>query len=308
MSIERVMLKPGFLQTADWAKFQQSLGRQVFNYDQAGIAALVIKNKLPLGKSWLYIPRGPELDLNSMTGGLTNPVNNFIAWLRVLAKKEKAIFIKVEPTTDNVAQILATHKFRNSRRTVQPTKTVVLDLEKTEADLLAAMHHKARYNIRVAEKHGINVVESTAGDVFWKLMQQTTRRDKFTSHPKTYYRALLEQLHGGTMHTKLFIAQHQDRPLAAALVLFYGDTAYYLHGASDHHYRQLMAPYLLHWEIIKRSQALALKQYDLWGIDANKWPGVTRFKLGWGGKTIEYPGAFDLTTSWFWFSLYKLFK
>ena len=67
-----------------------------------------------------------------------------------------------------------------------------------------------------------------------------------------------------------------------------------------------MAPYSLHWENIKYLKQNGLKYYDLWGADARKWPGVTRFKLGWGGDVKEYPGSFDIPVSKFWYFIYKL--
>ena len=84
------------------------------------------------------------------------------------------------------------------------------------------------------------------------------------------------------------------------------NTAYYLHGAMDREYKSLMAPYFMHWEIIKKLQILGCKFYDLWGVDAKKWPGVTRFKLGWGGELREYSGSFDLVVSRFWYLVYSL--
>ena len=242
-----------------------------------------------------------------MTGGFKNPTTGFVSWLRTLAHQNKTIFVKAEPLADNIAQLLVGEgKFRKSKKEIQPAKTVVIDLGKAELDLLGIMHHKTRYNIKVAEKHGITVGESTDGEVFWQLMNETTKRDKFSSHPKNYYSKLLEQIHDGGIYTKLFIAKQSDTPLAAAMVLVYGDTGYYLHGASDHSQRQLMAPVKLHWEIIKYCKAQGLKKYDLWGIDSHKWPGVTRFKLGWGGQVIEHPGSFDLVFSRPWYWAYKL--
>ena len=70
----------------------------------------------------------------------------------------------------------------------------------------------------------------------------------------------------------------------------------------------MMAPYYLHWELIKVAKKYGLNNYDFWGIDAKRDPGVTRFKLNWGGQTIEYPGSFDLPVSKFWYLVYKLLR
>ena len=88
--------------------------------------------------------------------------------------------------------------------------------------------------------------------------------------------------------------------------MIHHNTAYYLHGAMDREYKSLMAPYFMHWEIIKKLKVEGCKLYDFWGIDAKKWPGVTRFKLGWGGDQKEYPGSFDLVISKFWYFIYGL--
>ena len=103
--------------------FQRSLGREVFEYEKEGITAKIIKHDLPLGKNYLYIPNGPEMDFNQMTGGLKNPVANFVKWLRELGKNEKSIFIKAEPVVDSVAQALAEHGWKKSKKEIQPGRT-----------------------------------------------------------------------------------------------------------------------------------------------------------------------------------------
>lgn len=301
------MVSQSFLQSKLWLEFQKSLGREVFEYDKDGIKAGIIKLPLWFGKSYFYIPYGPVMDFNAMLGGEKNPVWNWLHWLKDLAKKEQAIFIKAEPSNDHVAQTLAERKFKLSHKEIQPSRTVILDLEKSEAELKAAMHHKTRYNIGVAEKHGIIVKESEDIGVFWKLMQKTTKRDRFFSHTQSYYQKLFNFFHDGhDIKIKLFLAFCQGRPLAGALVLFFGEMGFYLHGASDYDHRQLMASYLLHWEILKGLKFQDLKFYDFWGINARHWPGVTRFKLGWGGRTVEYPGSFDWRLSWWWYQGYKM--
>ncbi|OGN04292.1 MAG: hypothetical protein A2831_01145 [Candidatus Yanofskybacteria bacterium RIFCSPHIGHO2_01_FULL_44_17] len=305
-----------FLQSKEWMEFQRSLGREVLEYDKEGISAKAIKYDLPFGKNYLYIPHGPAMDFNQMTGGLKNPVANFVKWLREEGKKRKSIFIKVEPLIDSVAQVLASGgKFsagggpasgwRKSKKEIQPSKTVIIDLEQSENELLGRMHHKTRYNIGVADKHGVVVGESNDSEVFLKLIKKTAKRDRFSPHAGDYYKKLLSN---NGLQTKLYLAKYDNKPIAAAIILIYGDTGYYLHGASDYDHRAIMAPQALHWHIIKQLKAKNLKHYDMWGIDSRKWPGVTRFKLGWGGRTVELPGAFDLPVSRFWYLAYRIVR
>ena len=195
---------------------------------------------------------------------------------------------------------------------------------------LAAMHEKTRYNIRLALRRGVEIrplpsILSPTGrgkgegglDEFLKLLEETAKRDKFRAHPRAYYEKMTEtletaqQLNGSTterLFIQLWLARFEGKAIAGALVGYFGDTATYLHGASSHEYRHLMAPYALHWEIMRDARAIGFEKYDFWGIDEKKWPGVTRFKKGFGGEVVRYPGAFDLPISRFWYTLYRLGK
>ncbi|MEK7615813.1 MAG: peptidoglycan bridge formation glycyltransferase FemA/FemB family protein [Patescibacteria group bacterium] len=272
-----------FLQSDEWAQFQRSLGRKVFDVE----GTKVIRHDLTFKKNYLYVP-------------YPDTVPNLLP----LAEQEKSIFIKAEPMHDEVAQALVHQGYQKSSKNVQPHRTVVLDLTNSEDALLSAMHHKTRYNIRVAEREHVVVEQSTDTNIFLSLMKKTTARDKFHTHSEWYYHRLMASR---GLDTKLWIAWHDGKPIASAITLTYGDTAYYLHGASDYEYRSLMGPYLLHWKILLNFKHLNFKLYDFWGIDAKKWPGVTRFKLGWGGRTIEYPGAFDFAISKPWYFAYTLY-
>ncbi len=285
-----------FLQSQSWMEFQKSLEREVFEVGDIKI----IKRELPFGKNYLYIPYGPS---SPMT-------DDELRMIKEVAKRENSIFIKAEPIHDDIAKQLVRLGFVKSFKNIQPNKTVILDLNQSEDELLGGFRHKTRYNIRVAERHRV-VVEKIQNpndkfQNFWELMKKTTARDQFSPHPKEYYEKLLK-------FCELYIAHKDNAPLAAAMISKYGDTAYYLHGASDHEHRDMMAPYMLHWQILLNLKRLNFKHYDLWGIDAKKWPGVTRFKLGWtghatgsGGQVIEYPGAFDRVLSKSWHFIYKL--
>jgi peptidoglycan pentaglycine glycine transferase (the first glycine) len=295
-----------FLQTKEWLEFQKEAGHKVWNFDSGKIRANIIKLNLPFGKSYLYIPHGPEIQLEHVVAGIKNEIDNFLKYLKDLAREEGAIFIKFEPINDIVVELFYRKGIRRSSKQIQPYKTVVLDLSLPEEHLLGKMHTKTRYNIKVAEKNGITVKVSNDFETFWELMGKTTKRDRFSSHSKEYYRKLISFFNNDGIKAELVMAYKDEKAVAGAIMMTYGDTCYYLHGASDHDYRAMMAPYALHWENIKLLKNKNIKYYDLWGIDAKKWPGVTRFKLGWGGDLKEYPGSFDLVVSRFWYYIYSI--
>lgn len=304
-----------FLQTEEWLKFQKSVGNDAWRFvypeqsrgDDVHISANIIKLGLPFGMNYLYIPHGPEIHLDEITGGIKNELTQFISYIKNIAREQKSIFIKIEPMQDSTIELLYGAGFKKSAKKIQPNRSVVIDLEKPEYDLLGAMHHKTRYNIKVAEKNNLTFTTGNNIEAFWRLLKQTSKNDNFSTHPKEYYEKLCSA--PGLMAEMVFV-KHEDVPIAGAILLAFGDTVYYLHGAMDRNpnYKPMMAPYLLHWSVMKWAKGYGLKYYDLWGIDAQKWPGVTRFKLGWGGRQVEYPGAFDLSIRKFRFLMYKILR
>ena len=149
--------------------------------------------------------------------------------------------------------------------------------------------------------------------MFLELMEKTTERDDFSAHSKSYYETLINFFsaspNGGPnpeIKTQLWFAYVKDKPVAATITLIYKDTVYYLHSASDHEFRSYKAPNLLRWQIMLQMKREGFARADFWGIDEKRWPGITAYKLGWGGQVVEYPGTFDLIVSPFWYLVYNI--
>ena len=275
-----------FLQSWFWGETTLSGKEEVerFGAEERGelvALATIIRKPLFGPFSYWYIPRGPRGDRRGV---------EFI--LKELKKKKpRAVFVRFEPED----YVHDKEVIKNLVRTLdwQPAKTLMLDLNLSEDELLQAMHQKTRYNIRLAEKKGVTVCpgENSEEDFkeFWRLMSLTGERDGFRLHSFSHYRKLLE----ADKNIKLFFATYQGKNIAAGLFCFFGSRATYLHGASDNEARSLMAPYLLQWELIKYAKKNGYQHYDFYGISEEKWPGVTRFKLGFGGFTKDYPGTHD---------------
>jgi len=283
-----------FLQSDIWADFQSSLNRKTWRVDDV----LVIKHNLPLHRNYLYSPHLYFLSFNEQS--------RFGEWLekiRIIAKKEDAIFLKLEFKDSIDKESLKKFKFKKSTN-IQFQKTIILDVTKSGQELLRQMHQKTRYNIRLTEKKGIEIKKgSRYFDNFWKLLKDTAKKGGFHTHLKEHYRKMLN-----IPGVELFVAIYNKKIIVANIVMFYKETAIYLHGASDYQYRNLMAPYLLQWQQILEAKERGCSEYDFWGIDEKKWPGVTRFKRGFGGKEIVYPGAYDLVFQPTWYRIYKLAK
>ena len=277
-----------FLQSWEWAEFQKRLGRQIWCLDLEGDFVLVIKMNLPLGKNYLYIQR---------TGCNFNEAK--INLIKELAKQEKSIFIKIEP----LGQTLENFGFKKVKP-VQPAKTLMLDLSKSEEQLLAEMHQKTRYNIRLAEKKGVSLKICSVEEfpIFYDLLVDTYRR----KGKKLYGRDYFHKLYHDHL-TKIYCAEYESKILCANMIVFFGDTVTYLHGGSGEKDKNIMSPHLLQWETIKKAKELGYKYYDFWGVE-DRYPGVARFKRGFGGFEVDYAGAWDLPLNKFWYAGYKIIK
>lgn len=306
-----------FLQTQKWAEFQKALGAETFFVDKT----LVIKYKLPLSKNYLYVPR-----LNIDVEDLKKFIHDCRAPSAESADgaRPDTIFIRIEPEIassneqfiDNIVKL----GFTKVEQESQPSKTLILDITKSEDDLLAAMRPKTRYNIRIADKRGIEIkIEDTLSDEEFErlriLIKNTAKRDNFTVFSGEYYKKLLKIFGTSKInprvlipYIKVFLAKYQNQIIAASIIMFCGDTATYLHGASNYEFRRLMAPYLLQWQAILEAKKLGCSRYDFWGIDEKKWPGVTRFKSRFGGGEVEYIGTWDYVFRPIWYYAYRLGK
>ena len=296
----------GFLQAWEWGEFQRSLGREVVRMrNDEGAMLQAVRMSLPMGKSYWYVPKGP---LEGSSEGAF----------------DDGIFVRFEPSSVPERGVKVAP--------VQPSETMILDLDRPEDELLAGMHEKTRYNIRLAEKKGVRIMPGSGSrdgfETFWNLVKETSERAGIKSHDPEHYRKMLEVLSGKTEETsdkavaKLMFAEHDGKVLAGILLIRFGDTVTYLHGASSRDRRELMAPHLLHWEAIKEAKSWGVKRYDFWGVapmesrdgklkmkdPKHPWSGITRFKKGFGGEYIEYPGAFDLPRSLFWYKLYSVVR
>lgn len=296
-----------FLHSWEWGQFQEELGVPYWRIviEEEGViacVALVVKRALPWGRSWLYLPRGPVFAANLNAAAKQRVWQRLEARLQELAAQEHALFVRLDPAwpTSSAAELVALG-WSKAEREVQPRDTIIVDITKSEEELLGAMHPKTRYNIKVAQKHGVSVTfarDSASVETFLTLAREVSNRSQFNFHPDAYYRAMRTAL--APVGFEVALATHQATPLAVHLLVTFGGTVAYAHGASASAQRQLMAPHLLQWESIRRAHATGKTRYDFFGVapaDApatHSWRGITRFKEGFGGQRESYVGTHDL--------------
>lgn len=297
-----------FLQSWQWGEFQKNVSGNVVRLavEDGGnliAAGTLIKKILPMGKNYFYCPRGPMIKCEIDESGCKEAVGLLLSEAENIGAREGAMFLRFDPLFNvdylggKVAKTLD----------IEPSQTQILKLDKTESEILKNMRQKTRYNINLAEKHGVKIIEADAGrfEDFWQLMCETSERDNFRTHGINYYKEML-QIDGDFI--KLFIAEYKNTAIGAIIVSFFGDTATYMHGASSDQHRNVMAPYLLQWHCIKLAKKSGCTYYDFYGIDEKKWPGITKFKQGFGGRAVNYLGTYDYIFDPNWYNVYKMIR
>ncbi len=284
------------LQAYEWGLFRESTGIKVVR--ENGFQLTI--HKIPR-TPWTigYLPKG------------NLPDKKMIEDLKKIGKKEKCIFIQLEPNifaTENLKLKLENLRLRPSAHPLFTKFTFQLDLTKSEEELLKNMHSKTRYNIRIAEKHGVKIVEDNSEKAFkeyLRLTEETTRRQGFYAHTQSYHRLMWKNLSLGKntkdkLSAHLFLAKYKTEVLAAWMLFMFKDTLYYPYGASSIKHREAMASNLMMWEAIKFGKKMGLKKFDMWGAlgqepdKSDPWYGFHRFKQGYGPELVEFVGSYDL--------------
>lgn len=269
------------LQSWEWGEFRRR--RQEIDR-QDGMLVMWTKIKY---SPWCfgYIPMGKI------------PTKEEVGRLRELGRRRKAVGIRMEPnvSVDGVAdwQAQTLGELLPGRKLFK-TKTFFLDLGLSEVELLKKMHPKARYNIKVAQKHQVKVEMddgSRIEDYLELMFGGTASRQGIYSHSPDYHRQLFENLHPSGV-ADLWVAKYQGKILAANIVFRFKDKIYYAYGATALEHREVMAPTLLLWEIARWGKKAGYKIFDLWG--AEEGTGFTRFKEQFGGRIVETVGSYDL--------------
>ena len=262
--------------------------------------ALVLSKPLPFGLGKMaYVPHG---------GYAIDPRHYPRLW-EMVGRETGAAFIKLEPGhfPAETAPNLAGMGFQESPQTIQPPRTIVIDIAADDETILRRMNQGTRRKIRKSLKSGIIFEEGARADLsaFSRLMAQTGERNAFGVHSEAYFAAVFELLL--PEYGALLLARHDGDLLAAILVFGLGDTAWYLYGASARGKRNLYATYGIQWAAIQWAKRRGCQYYDLWGVPDNDeetleaqfqarndglW-GVYGFKRGWGGEVRRSLGAWD---------------
>lgn len=304
------------LQSKAWGDFRESTEVDVIRlvgFDQDKMVSQMQLTFHPIPKIGMkvgYYPKGKwpdEIQLKTLIE---------------LGKQNRVIFIKLEPNVSSPP--LAREKVEEFRkylldngcqlgRAMFTPYSFILDISKSEEDLLKLMKSKTRYNIRVAQKHGVTVVEDStdAGfEDYLKLLALTTKRQKFYSHDEKYHRGMWKHMKEAGI-ARVLKGIYQDKVIVAWVIFIYKDKLYYPYGSSSRDHRKVMASNLMMWETMRFGKRHNCKSFDMWGSlgpDPDKddpWYGFHKFKKGYGGDLAEFAGSYDLVVDPQRYKLYR---
>ncbi len=292
-----------WLQSRAWADFRSKRGFKplylIFEDAKQSVAALALERQVTgFGRFW-YFSKGP---------GITEPgqLKRFTAVLR--QSRPEAFFARLEPAVlDNTikAPMLAEMGLKRARQQILKA-TIIVDIAPDEDTVINSFKQKTRYNIRLAARKGVTVepVEATPENLsqMYDLMKATQERAGYFLHARDYFLELWQTL-AQANQGKLYFARFDGQILAGVFAVHLGQKAWYKDGGSVREHSNVMAPYLLQWEVMRWLKGRGVTSYDLVGVSPRAMAGhhimdsLEHFKLGFSQNLVESIGTWDLPLS-----------
>ncbi|MBI2054276.1 MAG: peptidoglycan bridge formation glycyltransferase FemA/FemB family protein [Candidatus Staskawiczbacteria bacterium] len=303
-----------FLHSWNWGEFNKNMGFKlwrfgVFEQEKLAATALVLKITAKRGV-FLFIPHGPLIADQPDEKSKREILESILSKLKILAKEEKAAFIRISPLFPGNGEnekIFKDLGFRSSpMHSSAYEATWKLNINYPEDELIKSMRKTTRYLIKKAEQNkSIEIIKSRDyGDIetYQKLNKAVSERRGFVPFSDDFIKKEFEAFFDDK--EALFIFGKYDNKIAAgAMVIFWKEIGFYHQAASLAEFAKFSIPYLLQWEAIKEARSRGCLIYDFWGfIDPEKfprhpWAGPTLFKMGFGGYKREYVKAQDFIIS-----------
>jgi len=304
-----------FLHSWNWGEFNKNTGEKIWRVgvfdcrDEALprliAVALIIKVKAKRG-SFLFIPQGPIVS-QKLKVESQKLLEEIFSYLKNLGKKEKVGFVRISPVLENNKKNLDTFKscgFRNAPiHMMHPEMTWLLDITKSEEEILKGMRKTHRNLIRRAGKDGVEIIQNTDEKylkTFYDIHMETARRHKFVPFSYDYIKSEVDEFKNDDQ-ISIFSAKYKNKIISSAIIVFFGNQAFYHHGSSLSEYNKIPSSYLILWEAIKEAKKRNKEIFNFYGIVENKpkhpWAGLSKFKKGFGGYKKSFLHCQDLPLS-----------
>ncbi len=293
-----------FLQSWDFYEFHQSRGNDVVRRiavdEQRNIVAAYagVVEAAKRGRH-LAIAGGPILDWGNL-----ELVEAVFQDMREQGKKENCVFVRVRPQlerSESSLKLMQNLGAKPAPMYLSVEFAGVLDLNKSEEELLAGMRQRLRRALRKAAKNGITVEKSTNPEdihEFYQIQMQTAGRHGFVAFSEEFFLKQFTAL-AKNGEAVLYSAKYQGETLAQNFMIFYGNEASYHYGVSSELGTKLSGAPLLHLEAMRDARERGIKRYNFWGIVEedeihHRFYGVSCFKRGFGVTELKYVPAHDL--------------
>lgn len=297
-----------FMQSVRWTGVKKSWDYEIIIVRNAenkitGSALVLIKEIPFLKRTFLYSPHGPVCDYKDR-----GALEKIMEGVEILRRKYRAYETIFDPCiTENDTEEIEIFKemgfsFKADApelSTIQARNNYVLKINgRTKEEIFDSFHKKWRYNIRVAQRKGVEcrICGAEALDDFYTLMEETGKRDGFCIRSREYFNRMLDNL---GEHCRLYMCYYEGHPVSGAVSVQYAGKTCYVYGASTTLYRNVMPNYLMQWNMICWAVESGCRLYDFQGIPFYKDEthpnyGVYRFKKGFNGEVMTYAGEFSL--------------
>jgi peptidoglycan pentaglycine glycine transferase (the first glycine) len=290
---------PSFLQATPWATVKRPNGwraARIVVEGGAGIgpvgAQVLVRHPRPLPKGFGYAARGPvaagPVDA-AVLGVLTEGV-------RSAAKGLGIAHLRIDPELEDPdGSMAATLRGLGWRPApdIQPRSTRIVDLTLSEDELLAGLRKKTRQSLRRAQNEGVTVVRAGADRLpeFHQTLAGTMDRVGLPSRSLGFFRDLWAAYDAAGQAMLLLAETGAGQVVSGTFLVGWGPRLVALYGGTNAEGRELNAKYLINWAGLTHAKAAGYALYDLWGLPNE---GITYFKAGWGGREVQYVGAWDL--------------
>ncbi len=305
---------PHPLQDYAWGTIRETTGLRVVRFGVCENEILIETYQMTLhavpfiNYSIGYIPRSKI------------PSEEFLSYLQIYCKKYKIIFVMFEP--DQIVTGGHDDAFETPSPLLQKSGTPlfyqwtrIIDLSKPIETLKKELEANTRYNIGLAERKGVVVLNNDTDqgfEDFYAIYSETTKRQRFGGHTKKYHKTIWDIFSKiGIAH--ILTAKYQDKILCACELFLYKGTLYYTYAGSSMEHRNLKAMNALMWNVIVFGKENGARSLDLWGIlppdstdPTNPWAGFSDFKKGYGGEAVEMIGSYDLVVFPFLYKIYQI--
>ncbi len=298
-----------FLHSWNWGEFNKNSGDKIWRLgfsenETIEAVALVIKVTAKRG-TFLFVPHGPIMKKDCNKKEMLKELKDY---LKKIGMENNAAFIRISPLLENNEENLKLFQdlgFKNAPiHMMHPETTWILDISKSEEDLLKGMKKNHRNLIRRAEKDGVEILVDDSEEflkTFYAIHMETVQRHHFIPFSYDYIKKEVDSFKEDKQ-ILIFNAKYQEEIISSAIIVFYGNEAFYHHGASSSKYARVPSSYLTLFRAIQEAKKRGIRKFNFYGIVENNpkhpWFGLSKFKKGFGGYELSLVHCQDLPLNW----------